>query len=179
MLEQRGDLWVLAHQLKCDAVCITTNGFLKKDGSAVMGRGYAREAMLRWPDLPELIGSRLKISFHIELFSKHLFKDIFYDLIAFPTKPKQFIVNDLQSNIVKRQRVNFGPGCVTPGWAAMADPKLIEKSSYELMELINRNNWQKVLLPSPEVKSNKILWEDKLKPIIMKILDDRVIVTSK
>lgn len=59
MRELTGDLWQLALDLKADAVVITTNGFVKKDGTAVMGRGVAREAAERYPDLPKRLGKYL------------------------------------------------------------------------------------------------------------------------
>lgn len=41
-------------------ICLTTNGFIKKDGTGVMGRGCAREAVEFEPDLPRLLGVSLK-----------------------------------------------------------------------------------------------------------------------
>jgi hypothetical protein len=51
MRELKGDLWKLAEQLKPDAVCITTNGSIKKNGQAVLGRGCGKEAALADPIL--------------------------------------------------------------------------------------------------------------------------------
>ena len=42
MRELTGDLWQTAIDLSADAVVITTNGTVKKDGTAVMGRAVAR-----------------------------------------------------------------------------------------------------------------------------------------
>ena len=178
MLEQRGDLWVLAHQLNCDAVCFTSNGFVKKNGQAVTGKGSALEATLRWPDIPVLLGNRLKISFHVELFPKHLFKDMFYDLVAFPVKPKNVIVNNTQSNLVKHHHMNFRIGSVAPGWAALADINIIKKSAGELMSMIDENRWNVVLLVRPGCGNGGLRYED-VKPVIQPIFDDRIIIVSK
>ena len=56
MIEQAADLWTVP----ADFRVITTNGSLKKDGSAVMGRGCAREAALKYPKLPKLLGAALR-----------------------------------------------------------------------------------------------------------------------
>ncbi len=47
MKEDFGDLWDFD-----GIIAITTNGFVKKDGSCVMGRGCAKEAALRFGWLP-------------------------------------------------------------------------------------------------------------------------------
>ena len=38
-------------------VVITTNGFVKKSGECVMGRGTALAAARRWPELPKILGT--------------------------------------------------------------------------------------------------------------------------
>lgn len=52
MKEDTGNLW----DFEADATVITTNGFVKNNGEAVMGRGCAREAAQRWPDFPIQLG---------------------------------------------------------------------------------------------------------------------------
>ncbi len=56
MKEVTGDLWIV----KADARVITTNGVVKKNGAAVMGRGVALQAAQRFPDLPLLLGHSIK-----------------------------------------------------------------------------------------------------------------------
>ncbi len=56
MIEVFGNLWAYpAH-----ARCITTNGYVRRDGCAVMGRGCAWEAARRYPKLAKYYGTRLK-----------------------------------------------------------------------------------------------------------------------
>jgi hypothetical protein len=45
--EVKGDVWPLAAEVKPDTVAITTNGFVKRNGQAVMGKGCALEAARR------------------------------------------------------------------------------------------------------------------------------------
>lgn len=76
MKEVRGDLW----ELPGDIRCITTNGFVKQNGSAVMGRGCAKEAAQRFPSLPRELGKRLTISGN----TIHDFPEI--GILTFPVK---------------------------------------------------------------------------------------------
>ena len=47
MKELIQDIW----EVKCDFLCITTNGIVKKDGRLVMGAGIAKEARDRCVDI--------------------------------------------------------------------------------------------------------------------------------
>lgn len=76
MIEVRGDLWTYP----ADFRVITTNGSIKRDGSAVMGRGCAREAMQRYHLLPRVLGRELKLN------GNHLFWFEKLNLLTFPVK---------------------------------------------------------------------------------------------
>jgi hypothetical protein len=52
--EAFGDLWEFD-----GIIAITTNGFVKRDRTCVMGRGCAREAAVRFPELPHKLASRI------------------------------------------------------------------------------------------------------------------------
>lgn len=53
MFETRGNLWTT----DADVRVITTNGYVKKDGSCVMGRGCALEAKSRFPGIEYRLGT--------------------------------------------------------------------------------------------------------------------------
>ena len=72
----KGDLWTYP----ADVRIVTTNGTLRQDGTAVMGRGCACEAAQRFIMLPRELGDVIKkYGNHVALFSQ-------YNLITFPTK---------------------------------------------------------------------------------------------
>jgi len=75
MREVFGNLWDFA-----GIVAITTNGFVKKDGSCVMGRGCAREAAARFPTLPFQLGRKIRAE------GNHVFYFPEYKLLSFPVK---------------------------------------------------------------------------------------------
>lgn len=54
MKEIRGNLW--DHWESGEWICITVNGFIKKNGALVMGRGCAKEARDRIPGIDRQLG---------------------------------------------------------------------------------------------------------------------------
>ena len=54
----KADLWDL-HRAN-ETICITTNGEVKKNGRAVMGRGCARECAERLPETPLVLGNAIR-----------------------------------------------------------------------------------------------------------------------
>jgi hypothetical protein len=61
-------------------VVVTTNGYIKTNGLAVMGRGIALQAAKRYPTLPAKLGHLL------ERNGNHVFLFKEYNLITFPVK---------------------------------------------------------------------------------------------
>jgi hypothetical protein len=76
MIEVKGDLW----KYDADIRIITTNGYVKKSGAAVMDRGCTKEAADRFPNLPYLLGKA------IEVHGNKVFTWPAFKLITFPVK---------------------------------------------------------------------------------------------
>ncbi len=80
MREIVGELWDFYGKPRF-IVCITTNGFVKKNGEAVMGRGCAKEAKLRFPGIAGFLGDLLKRDGnHLRMLGEP------YRVVAFPVK---------------------------------------------------------------------------------------------
>ena len=87
MIEIKGNLWdfyeptgSLRDRALPPWIVITTNGYVKANGHAVMGRGVAIQAAQRFPQLPIYLGSKLALSGnHVYAFPK-------FRLISFPVK---------------------------------------------------------------------------------------------
>lgn len=77
MITALGDLWSVKPP---DWICITTNGFVKMNGEAVMGRGCARQAAQRYPRLPRHLGA------DIIALGNHLYSYPQWHLYTFPVK---------------------------------------------------------------------------------------------
>lgn len=105
-----GNIWSLAHFLN-DAIVIPINIGWKKDGHAVMGRGLARQAAVKFPRLTEECGD-LCIRHRYELKPTQLrligASGVGSWLILFPTKP------------LNEQRPHMS-------WQGKADPELITR----------------------------------------------------
>lgn len=156
MREARGDLW----KLDIGAICITTNGAVRKDGCAVMGRGCAAQAKNRFPGIERDLGDL------IQREGNHVHDLGYWDE---PTEQNLF------SFPVKHH------------WREKADPELIYRSACELVNLINTQSrvvdgtlyrsWHEVAVPRPGCGNGGLEWED-VKPLIEWVLDDRFVVVT-
>lgn len=149
MIETKGDMW----QADADAFVITTNGFVKKNGEAVMGRGCAKEAATFWPWLPRELGKHISSSGNVpHCFWKFIVSDSGdkWDLITFPVKHNWWEKADIE--LIKKNAFTIG------FWAE-------EYSSY----------WKKIAMPRPGCGNGQLNWKN-VKPILEKYLDDRFIV---
>lgn len=146
--EARGDMWKMA----ADAHCITTNGDVRKDGAAVMGRGCALEAAAMFPairaDLGYLINEHGN---HVHLLGPRRHRGNRYVVYSFPVKHH---------------------------WNEWASFGLIERSAYELMETVESQGYSTVLLPRPGCGNGHLQWEE-VRQVLSPILDDRIVIVSR
>lgn len=77
MREITGNLW--DHNNVNSVICITTNGFVKKNGEAVMGRGCAYEATQRIPCIAGRLGIHLRMNGNVPVW-------LTSGLVTFPVK---------------------------------------------------------------------------------------------
>lgn len=146
MNEVTGELW----EFEADAHVITTNGFVKRSGELVMGRGCAYQARQMFPGLDVELGRMVSWSGnHVYHVGSPNVDTIVKNLVSFP---------------VKRN------------WWEYADEEIIERSTQELIDLTNAEGWDSVVLPRPGVGNGRLSWDD-VKPII-DILDDRFYVIT-
>lgn len=138
-------------------VCVTTNGFTKKDGSAVMGRGNALAMAQLIPDLPKLLGQ------FIRKYGNRVGFIYQRSIIAFPVKPVTGNIHNALPHIVKK----FKETDTIPGFWCKADPQIIEISMNQLNNLIKKFNLKEVYLPIPGVNNGQLKFED-IEPILMK-----------
>jgi hypothetical protein len=171
-IEAKCDLW----SAEADARCITTNGYVRKNGAAVLGRGVALQATKRFPDLEAKLGERLAASGN----RVYVFPEMQFDgatIVTFPVKPNHMTAVARPSNVVRHMRKKFKVGDEVPGWATTAQPPLIRRSAYDLIWHIEQQGWQRVLLPRPGCGAGELKWPD-VKAILEPILDERVWVIT-
>jgi len=165
MKEAKGNIW----EMECDAVCISTNGFIKNNGECVMGRGCAKEAVEFFPEIPKLLGERLRKHGIVVQTIRH-FEGV--AILSYPVKPASQVCVFDQRNVVSHMQKHYKVYDEVPGWACVADIEIIERSAKELVALADQHGWQKVIIPRVGCGAGELTWS-KVKPILDEILDDR------
>lgn len=151
--------------LKCDlfdemfdnfynAVCVTTNGIVKNNGEAVMGKGCALQFAQTYLEIPKVLGTKLK------------------------TKGNHCHVLKILNNIDTCEKTYICSFPTKHNWKDNSDLALIEQSCKELVNATNKMNWKKVLIPIPGVGNGKLYWVD-VKQVLEKYLDDRFYIAYK
>lgn len=164
MKEARGNMLTI----DCDALVVTTNGFVKRNGECVMGRGIAKQVADIIPQLPKDLGSKLtQLGNKVHMFTYPNFKEV---IVTFPVKPT-VQMND-GTNVVKHKQNQFKLGDMVPGFAVKADPYLIEKSLEDLVRLTDAMGWTNVVCPRFGCGAGELNWKD-IKPMVEQYLDDR------
>lgn len=149
MKEIKGSLWSFFGKPGY-MVMITTNGFVRKDGCAVMGRGCAFEAARRFPDLPKLLGESIQKNGNV------------VTVLCPGKKPKPF------------HTITTFP--VKHNWYEDADPELIRSSAVKLHTMASVAVNAKFILPRPGCGNGHLKWED-VRPLVAD-LPDNVLVIS-
>lgn len=88
MIEITGNIW----ELDTDVICVTTNGIINLNGELIMGAGIAKQAMLRYPELPTIFGKHVKKYGNTPCEYKTVFGT---SIVSLPTKHHWRGVSDL------------------------------------------------------------------------------------
>lgn len=137
-------------EITADVICITTNGIVKKNGEAVMGAGIALELRNRAPLFPKIFGDKLKKDGnHVSMF--------------------------LVTQINGRKVVTFP---VKHHFKDEACLELIERSCKELVDLVDKFEFDQICLPKPGCGAGKLNWKTQVKPICEKYFDDRFFIVD-
>jgi len=169
MKEIRGNLF--NHVGDANAICITTNGFTRQDGSCVMGRGCAKEACRMFPGIDRVLGKKLVEHGNVV---HRLIEEKGTWVCSFPVKPVSVRFDG--SNAVAHMRNRFKVGDRVPGWAALADPAIIAYSMQRLVRMADHFGWQKVILPRPGCGAGELQWTQIRKTLAF--ADDRFSFTT-
>ena len=146
MKEVTGDLWTF----EADVRVITTNGTIKKDGTCVMGKGCALEAVRKFPWLPKFLGADLKAIGNLP--HNYMPSDYPQAIWTFPTKHN---------------------------WWEKSDIKLIAQSAQYLADHFSHPEYADsvIVMPRPGCGNGWLDWKD-VKAVLEPILDDRFHIIS-
>jgi len=151
MLEIRGDIF----ELQADAIGITTNGIVRKNGNAIMGAGVAKAANDRYPGIDQRLGKYLRQYgnrvFILHRASTSPWEDEPRELFSFPTKEH---------------------------WRHPSSLELIERSAKQLVDLADKRDWQQVILPQPGCGLGGLDWQQQVRPLLAEIWDQRFIISQ-
>ena len=166
MIEIQADLW----DVPADIRIITTNGFVKNDGTAVMGRGCAWEAAQRWPYLPKMLGDWLKCQFiggrPVAFCLKNNPASAGWDLWAYQVKYNWWENASPYLIMEGAQQLKKAMDSIGSGRSAGRD----EGGGYA-------NHPLRVVMPRPGCGNGGLSWTD-VRPMLEEHLDDRFTVVS-
>lgn len=175
-----------------DAICITTNGFVKRSGAAVMGAGVAKQAKERWRFIDYTLGQYINLFGNVvsvltrgteggiflvepEWSDGRIKDEVPYHILSFPAKPDYTICNEDKSNLVPRAKKMFKSGDRVPGFYSLAQLNIIEDSCKRLSSIADLFKWNKVVLPAPGCGNGGLTWAQVF-PILDKHLDEKFTV---
>jgi hypothetical protein len=148
MKEITGNLWDYYGKPKT-YLCITTNGFVKKDGTAVCGRGCAKEANIKHPDFAENLGWLL-------ITEGNKFQWVLPYLYAFPVKYNWWEKADLK--LIRKSALEL-KDCIT-----------------KICEIHGGAIDIKFILPRPGCGNGGRTWEE-VKPLLEDLPDNVFVIT--
>jgi hypothetical protein len=160
MQEGRGDLFECIG--KVDFIGITTNGTVKSNGSAVMGRGCALQAKTRWRGLDEYLGSLLRQHGNMPCY------------LGVVDRFKVWRKGDVRRAPDETGLISFP---VKHRWDQRADIELIKKSADLVKLLVSLWPQCQVVVPRPGCGNGGLNWAD-VKPQLEPLLDNRFTIIS-
>ncbi len=111
MREEMVDIWSYQGQA---VIAITTNGSLTGDGRAIMGKGVARQAAERFPELRHQLGRLLQVR------GNHV-HEILLGLVSFPVEETPYSLPQL--SLIKRSAKELRLLTDQYGWTAVVVPR--------------------------------------------------------
>lgn len=132
-------------------VCVTTNGIIKHDGTAVMGAGIAKTANIRF-NVAKKLADNLRNGNNVYDLGEYTYKDSRFHLVSFPTKNH---------------------------WRDNSLPYLIKQSAKQLLTLVNAHGFKHVYLVPPGCGLGKLDWNEDVKPLLEPFFDDRFTIVFR
>lgn len=155
-----GNIFLLPDLEKRDAVCVTTNGIVRKDGKAVMGAGIAKYARDMFRGVDKRLGRNIKD----------------YGNRAFSLGWQPGITAPQDSAWQQAARFMLLTFPTKHDWKENSDVNLIRQSCRQVMELADEYSLDTVYLPCPGCSNGHLDYARDVRPVLTEELDDRFMV---
>ena len=133
-------------------VCVTTNGIIKKDGTAVMGAGIAKTTNQRFKVSDKLADNLRTNGNTVCDLGSYYWRTSKFHIFAFPTKHD---------------------------WKDPSNLELIEQSAQQLVNIVNTQGFEHIFLTRPGCGCGGLDWENQVKPLLEPIFDDRFTIVYR
>ena len=161
MIEIYGDFW--KHAIDYNVLVCTTNMVVKSDGRLVMGKGIAADFRNRFPQLDWFWGQRLLNNQH-----NH----------GMMSTKVRYRYKDEEGRV--REKIKIALAFPTKyNWVNDSSVPLIHEGLKNLAALNKINNYSSVLMTRPGCGNGNKNWEQQIKPMVKRLLDDTFTVISK
>jgi len=171
MKQVKGDLW--AHP--ANIVVITTNGSIRRDGHAVMGRGVAKQAKDRFPHISKALAGLIKKSGNHVYYLGAFMRDL-------PPKISDGSILDSVTDSEMKHIIAFP---VKHEWHQLASIDLILRSVIELNYLCHiilpgaAIETDIIAMPRPGCGNGGLDWLKDVRPIVEPHLNDRYVIVER
>ncbi len=156
------------------AIAVTTNGIVKYNGDAVMGKGIAKQCNDMFNIAP-LLGKYLKM-YGNRVFNMGSYIYDETDGCGERINVKTF--KSPQEDSIEYQILSFINVITFPtkhNWKDNSDIELIKTSCKQITEVCNKFNIGTCYIPPVGCGCGNLNWTDEVEPIISNLLDDRFI----
>lgn len=156
MKEARVDLFKILGRV--DWACITTNGEVRSDGTAVMGRGIALQAKTRWPGVAAVLANEIRQNGNVPNFIGYVDR---YLRWSFSWPPPKDLKQTLLWSFPTKHH-----------WKEPSDINLIVDSAKFLVIEATDFDDIEIAIPRPGCSNGGLSW-DFVRPHLARVLDDR------
>jgi hypothetical protein len=136
------------------AYCVTTNGDVRADGTAIMAKGVALQVSQQFPGIDKTLGS------FIQQYGNRVFNLGVHDVV--------------DGDVIHKIRVISFP--TKFHWRDMSDMTLISHSCEQLLKICEKFKIQTCFIPAPGCGLGGLNYDVTVKPLLDVMFDDRFYV---
>jgi len=148
-------------------LAIPSNGYIRQDGRAVMGIGYAAQAKRRFKGIDLRLGSALENQGRMRGNFGHIKTEAVGNLPTIIWENPTCVSFPVQWHFAHKYKKKTPAPC---------DPGLIDRSLINLVEMATYHKWPAIYIPKLGWEEGVTDWEHEVLPYIRDYLDDRFIL---